>query len=115
GSTVTRGCAATPGVISKVPLVAPQCPCADAVILYCPALLRRRSAKRAMPPLAGSLSVPEIAAPAGWSPSAILIVPLNPVNRWPSASSAVTATAGVIVVPAAVVVGRREKVRLFGA
>src|SRR5438094_5756688 len=115
GSTVNRSCDATPGVMSKVALVAPASPGADAVKVYCPALLRRRSANRAMPPLAGALSVPEIAAPAGWSPSAIVIVPLKPVNRWPSASSAVTSTAGELVAPAAVLVGGREYETQHGA
>ena len=40
--------------------------------------MRRMSGKRAMPPLADALSVPASAAPGGWSPNAIVIVPLKP-------------------------------------
>src|ERR1044071_2641470 len=65
GCTVKLSCEAAPGVIAKDALVAEASPDADAVSVYGPALLRRRSAKRAMPPLAGALSVPEVAAPPG--------------------------------------------------
>src|SRR6058998_3687060 len=47
GGTVNRSCDATPGVILKEALVAEASPVADAVSVYGPALLRRRSAKRA--------------------------------------------------------------------
>ena len=62
-----------------------------------------RSLNVATPLTATTVSVPASVAPAVWAVSATVTLPLNPVANFPSVSRAITATAGVIGVPAIVV------------
>src|SRR5438094_10517829 len=64
-----------------------------------------RFANVATPFTAATLVVPESVPPPGFAPSATVTVPVNPVAVFPCASCAVTCTAGVIAVPAAVLLG----------
>src|SRR5438094_7224094 len=70
-----------------------------------------RFANVAMPFTAATLVVPESVPPPGFAPSATVTVPVNPVAVFPCASCAVTCTAGVIDVPAAVLVGCTENTK----
>ncbi len=59
----------------------------------------------ATPPAALTIEVPDNVPPAGLVPIATLTLPVNPVTRFPSASRALTCTAGTIARPAVVAVG----------
>src|SRR5256885_16480041 len=59
----------------------------------------------AKPLAAATVVVPARAPPPGFVPIAAVTLPLNPVAVLPCASWTVTCTAGVIVAPAAVLVG----------
>ena len=64
-----------------------------------------RLGKLATPPTAVTLVVPASVPPAGLVPIATVTVPAKPGTGFPSASRALTCTAGVIAAPAPVVVG----------
>src|SRR5437763_14215420 len=59
----------------------------------------------ATPATAATVVVPARAPPPGFVPIAAVTLPLNPVAVLPCASWTVTCTAGVIVAPAAVLLG----------
>src|SRR5262249_24166359 len=91
-----------PGTTLNAELVAPVTPVAAALRLYpVPALVMDRSENVATPPSAlPVLAPPSPAVPA--LPSVSATAPVNPVAVLPSASRAVTTTAGAIVAPATV-------------
>src|SRR2546427_7068096 len=62
-------------------------------------------AKVATPATAATVVVPPSVPPPGLLPIASVTLPANPVATLPNASRAVTSTAGVMVTPAAVLVG----------
>ncbi len=64
-----------------------------------------RLEKVATPATAASVVPPASVPPPGFAPIATVTVPPNPVAVFPSPSWAVTWTAGLIAVPAVVVVG----------
>src|SRR5260370_11876443 len=64
-----------------------------------------RALKVATPAVATTVVVPESVPPAGLNPSATVTVPLKLGTVFPSASRALTCTAGVIGAPASVGVG----------
>src|SRR5690348_16983915 len=59
----------------------------------------------ATPPTAETVVVPARVPPPGLAPIATVTLPVKPVTRFPSGSSALTWTAGVSVAPAVVVAG----------
>src|SRR5256886_17565142 len=59
----------------------------------------------ATPATAATVAVPDRVPPPGLVPSAAVTLPLNPVAVLPSASRAVTCTAGAIVAPAVALFG----------
>ena len=61
--------------------------------------------KVATPATAVTVVAPASVPPPGSTPSATVTLPVNPVATFPLASSAVTATAGLSVRPAAAVLG----------
>src|SRR5437899_418183 len=61
--------------------------------------------KVATPFTAATVAVPDRVPPAGLAPIATLTFPVNPMATFPTPSSAVTRTAGVIVAPAVVLLG----------
>src|SRR5436190_19730352 len=61
--------------------------------------------KVATPAIAANVRVPPKVPPAGFVPIATVTLPTNPVAVFPSASRAVTRTAGLIVAPAVAVGG----------
>src|SRR6266542_4884262 len=71
--------------------------------------------KVATPPEAAMLVVPASVPPAGLVPIATVTLPVNPVAVLPSASRAVTCTAGVIAAPAVTFEGWTEKNRSLAA
>src|SRR5437667_510227 len=92
--------------MSNALLVTGANPLALAANVYpVPVLLRLKSVKVAAPPTAATVVVPLSVLPPGLLPSAIATLPVKPVTRFPSASSARTFTAGAIWRPATVVLG----------
>src|SRR6266849_3625663 len=57
------------------------------------------------PAVAATVAVPDRVPPPGMVPIAVETLPVNPVAELPSASKAVTCTAGAIVAPAVALVG----------
>src|SRR5437867_6248193 len=74
-----------------------------------------RSANVATPPTAASALVPESVPPPGFAPIATVTVPLKVGSVLPSASSAVTWTAGVIAAPAGTALGCTVKTNCVAA
>src|SRR2546422_926941 len=106
GCTVKTSWLGVPSAMSKGALVAPLIPVAVATRVYpVPLLLRLRVLKLATPPTAGTVVVPDNVPPVGFTPRAIVTLPVKPVATLPWASCAVTCTAGVIATPAAVLLG----------
>ena len=70
-----------------------------------PLLSTRSVLKVATPPTAATVVVPDSVPPAGFTPKAIVTLPVKPVATLPWASCAVACTAGVIATPAAVLLG----------
>src|SRR6266566_4016808 len=106
GWTVNASWLATLGVMLNAALVAPLIPVAAAVTVYpVPVLLMLSPANVATPATAATEAVPESVPPLGFAPVATVTVPVNAVAVFPWASRAVTCTAGVIAVPATVLVG----------
>ncbi len=64
-----------------------------------------RPAKVATPATAATVVVPASVPPPGLEPIATVTFAVNPVAVFPSASRAVSCTAGVIVTPAVVLLG----------
>src|SRR5712691_7951682 len=92
-------------VILKGALVAVR-PAAAAVSVYPdPALSTLKSGKMATPTMAVTLVAPPSVPPLGFVPIATVTLPAKLIARFPSASRAVTCTAGLIVAPASVVAG----------
>ena len=84
----------------KAELVAPVSPGALAPSVYpAPGLLRLRSPKVATPATAGTARVPDSVEPPGLLAIANVTVPVKPSATFPSASRAVTTTAGAIGCP----------------
>src|SRR5207247_10039885 len=69
----------------------------------------------ATPATAATVAVPDKVPSPGLVPSAAVTLPLNPVAVLPSASNADTCTAGAIVTPAVVLVGRTLNTSWLGA
>ena len=106
GCTLNTSWLAVPAVMLKPPLVADVTPVAAALsVKPVPTLLMLRFANVATPFTAATLVVPESVPPPGFGLSATVTVPVNPVAVFPCASCAVTCTAGVIAVPAVVLLG----------
>src|SRR5439155_1325706 len=70
-----------------------------------PLLSTRSVLKVATPPTAATVVVPDSVPPAGFTPKAIVTLPVKPVATLPWASCAVACTAGVIATPAAALLG----------
>src|SRR6266702_3882279 len=100
GCTVKTSWLGVPSEMSKCALVA-----VATGVWPVPLLLRMGVLKVATPPTAATVKLPERVPPAGFVPIATLTLPVKPGTVLPSASCAVTWTAGVIVVPAVVLVG----------
>src|SRR5439155_704746 len=99
-------CVAAAADTVKGLLVAPVGPEAEAVSVYpVPALLMLRFANVATPLAAATVAVPASVPLPGFAPRAMVTLPLNPVAVFPSASCAVTCTAGEIGLPAVAVPG----------
>src|SRR3990172_10279104 len=106
GCTAKPSWVAAPGAMVKAVLVAPVNPVAVAVSVYpVPLRLMLRWEKAATPATAATVVVPDSVPTLGFVPIAMVTSPVNPVARLPSASRALTATAGVIVALATVVLG----------
>src|SRR5439155_1148150 len=106
GCTVNASCVAAAADTVKGLLVALVGPAAEAVSVYrVPALLMLRFAKLATPFVAASVVVPVNVPATGLLPSATVTVPVKPATAFPSASCAVTCTAGEIGLPAVAVPG----------
>src|SRR5213595_2265277 len=69
----------------------------------------------ATPETAAAVVVPDSVPPPALEPSVTLTLPAKPVATLPSASCAVTCTAGVIAAPAVAVVGCTLKTSTLGA
>src|SRR5437870_12262235 len=69
----------------------------------------------ATPDTAATLAVPASVPPPGFVPIATVTVPVNPVAVFPSASWAVTRTAGVIATPAVAFDGCTENTSCVAA
>src|SRR5439155_1064140 len=94
-----------PGMMPKGALVSVS-PAAVAASVYpVPLLLILSVAKVATPLIAATVVVPERTPAPGFASIATVTVPVKPVTVLPSASRAVTCTAGLIVAPAVVVPG----------
>src|SRR6266566_6424132 len=74
-----------------------------------------RFANVATPATAAAVAVPESVPPPALGPSVTFTLPAKPVATLPSASSAVTCTAGVIAAPAVALVGCTVKTSTLGA
>src|SRR5438445_5092844 len=74
-----------------------------------------RFANVATPATAAAVAVPESVPPPALEPSVTLTLPAKPVATLPSASWAVTCTAGVIAAPAVALVGCTLKTSTLGA
>src|SRR2546430_5380350 len=74
-----------------------------------------RLANVATPETAAAVAVPESVPPPALGPSVTLTLPAKPMATLPSASWAVTCTAGVIAAPAAALAGCTLKTRALGA
>src|SRR5256886_1271213 len=106
GSTLNTSCAAPPGVTLNPALGCVGRPVAAAVSVYpFPPLLTRGLASVAPPLTAVTVVVPDNAPPLGFAPSATVTFPVKVGSVLPSASSAVTWTAGVIAAPAVAALG----------
>src|SRR2546428_413869 len=129
GCPVNASCVAGPGVMLNAALAVPVRPAAVVArggggrgalvapggavgsgaavfrVYPVPPFLLLSPAKLATPLPAGPVVVPVSVPPLGFVPRATATEPANPVATLPPASSAVTCTAGVIAVPAAVFVG----------
>src|SRR5207244_1256578 len=106
GCTENTKCAPMPAVILNVALGLPVSPVAAAVSVYPVPTLSTDSPENVATPLAAAtVVVPESVPPPGFALSATVTVPVNPVAVFPCASCAVTCTAGVIAVPAVVLLG----------
>src|SRR5438132_9792425 len=105
GSTENTSCVAVPAVMLNAVLVALPAPVAVSVYPV-PTLSIDSPANVATPPDAAWVAVPDKAPPDGLVPMASVTLPVNPVAVLLLASSAVTCTAGVIVAPADVEIGR---------
>ena len=80
-----------------------------------PTLLMLRFANVATPETAAAVAVPESVPPPALGPSVTFTLPAKPVATLPSASWAVTCTAGVIAAPAVALVGCTLKTSALGA
>src|SRR5439155_1347988 len=80
-------------------------PAATVSVYPVPSLSILKVANVATPPTAATVLVPDRVPPPGLVPIAVVTLPVNPVAVLPCASCAVTWTAGVIVVPAVVLLG----------
>src|SRR5712691_6986284 len=106
GCTETTRCVAAPAAMLNGALGTVGSPPAAAVSVYpVPILSMLRVENAATPPTAVTVGVPDSDPPPGLVPIAAVTLPVNPVAVLPSASRAVTCTAGVIVAPAVVLVG----------
>src|SRR5205814_2028154 len=113
GCTLNTNCVAVPAVMLNAVLVPVTGPGALAVSVYpVPTLSIDRPVNVATPPDAAWVAVPDKAPPDGLVPMASVTLPVNPVAVLPLASWAVTSTAGVILAPAAVLVGSTDNTRL---
>src|SRR2546427_2420761 len=74
-----------------------------------------RLANVATPETAAAVAVPESVPPPALGPSVTLTLPAKPMATLPSASWAVTCTAGVIAAPAVALVGCTLKTSTLGA
>src|SRR5207253_4482499 len=74
-----------------------------------------RFANVATPATAAAVAVPESVPPPALGPSVTFTLPTKPVATLPSASWAVTCTAGVIAAPAVALVGCTLKTSALGA
>src|SRR2546430_3206623 len=74
-----------------------------------------RFANVATPATAAAVAVPESVPPPALGPSVTFTLPTKPVATLPSASWAVTCTAGVIAAPAVALVGCTLKTSTLGA
>src|SRR5438094_9437552 len=74
-----------------------------------------RFGNAATPATAAAVVVPESVPPPALEPIVTLMLPAKPVATLPSASCAVTCTAGVIAAPAVAVVGCTLKTSTLGA
>src|SRR5216117_2972512 len=74
-----------------------------------------RFGNAATPATAAAVVVPDSVPPPALEPIVTLTLPANPVATLPSASCAVTCTAGVIAAPAVAVVGCTLKTSTLGA
>src|SRR2546427_5881699 len=74
-----------------------------------------RFANVATPATAAAVAVPESVPPPALGPSVTFTLPAKPVATLPSASWAVTCTAGVIAAPAVALVGCTLKTSTLGA
>src|SRR2546429_148601 len=74
-----------------------------------------RFANVATPETAAAVAVPESVPPPALGPSVTFTLPAKPVATLPSASWAVTCTAGVIAAPAVALVGWTLKTSTLGA
>src|SRR3989449_7687242 len=74
-----------------------------------------RFATVATPETAAAVAVPESVPPPALGPSVTFTLPAKPVATLPSASCAVTCTAGVIAAPAVALVGCTLKTSTLGA
>ena len=89
GSTVKTSCAAAPGVMVNVALVAPVSPLALAASVYpVPVLLILKFENAATPFSAATVVVPESAPPPGFAPKATVMFPVKVGSVFPCASCA---------------------------
>src|SRR5437867_811291 len=106
GWTLKTSCVGVPTATLNAVLVAGVTPVAAAASVYpVPTLLMRRLASVATPLTAVTVVVPDNAPPLGFAPSATVTFPVKVGSVLPSASSAVTWTAGVIAAPAVTALG----------
>src|SRR5439155_1668651 len=104
GSTLKTSAVAVPAVILNAALVVLPAPVA--VRVWSDARLSvLRPGKGATPATAATVLVPDKVPMPGFVPIATVMFPVNPVAVLPLPSWAVTSTAGVIAVPAVVVLG----------
>src|SRR5438034_1242396 len=104
GCTLNTNCVAVPAVILNAALVVLPAPVAVRVS-PAPPFPTLSPEKVATPPTAATVFVPDKVPLLGFVPIATVIFPVNPVAVLPLPSWAVTSTAGVIAVPAVVVLG----------
>ena len=106
GCTVKTSCAALAGVMLNAVLAAAPVPLAVALSVYpTPALSTLKPGKPATPATAARDTVPDSDPPPALLPMAMVTVPVKVVTVLPRLSCAVTCTAGVIALPAAVFPG----------